>query len=53
MMLEHVKLLPLAARLRSAIDQTLNLDKVRTGDLGGSANTAEFTRALIKRIGNA
>jgi isocitrate dehydrogenase (NAD+) len=53
MMLEHVKLQPLAARLRSAIDQTLNLDKVRTGDLGGSASTAEFTRALIKRIGNA
>jgi len=53
MMLEHVKLQPLAARLRTAIDQTLNLDKVRTGDLGGSSNTAEFTRALIKRIGNA
>jgi isocitrate dehydrogenase (NAD+) len=52
MMLEHVKLQPLAARLRSAIDQTLNLDKIRTGDLGGTANTAEFTRALIKRIGN-
>ena len=26
-------------------------DKVRTGDLGGGANTAEFTRALIGRIG--
>jgi len=37
--------------LRSAIDETLNLDKVRTGDLGGGANTAEFTRALVKRIG--
>jgi hypothetical protein len=24
---------------------------VRTGDLGGKANTAEFTRALIARIG--
>jgi isocitrate dehydrogenase (NAD+) len=53
MMLDHCHLQPLAARLRTAIDQTLNLDQARTGDLGGHANTAEFTRALIKRIGNA
>lgn len=53
MMLEHCRLQPLATRLRTAIDQTLNLDKARTGDLGGHANTAEFTRALIQRIGNA
>jgi isocitrate dehydrogenase (NAD+) len=51
MMLEHVHLPHMAARLRTAIDQTLNLDKVRTGDLGGNANTSEFTRALIARIG--
>jgi isocitrate dehydrogenase (NAD+) len=51
MMLEHCHLPHMAARLRSAIDETLNLDKVRTGDLGGRANTAEFTRALVKRIG--
>jgi isocitrate dehydrogenase (NAD+) len=42
----------LAARLRNAIDETLNLDKVRTGDLGGSANTAAFTKALVSRISN-
>ncbi|RYF78937.1 MAG: hypothetical protein EOO29_18745, partial [Comamonadaceae bacterium] len=40
-------------RLRTAIDQTLNVDKVRTGDLGGSANTAAFTQALVARIRNA
>jgi isocitrate dehydrogenase (NAD+) len=51
MMLEHSHLPHMAARLRTAIDQTLNLDKVRTGDLGGSAGTAEFTRALVERIG--
>jgi isocitrate dehydrogenase (NAD+) len=51
MMLEHSHLPHMAARLRTAIDQTLNLDKVRTRDLGGSAGTAEFTRALVERIG--
>jgi isocitrate dehydrogenase (NAD+) len=37
-------------RLRQAIDRTLNLDQVRTGDLGGSAGTAAYTRALVSRI---
>jgi isocitrate dehydrogenase (NAD+) len=53
MMLDHCRLGALAARLRAAIDQTLNLDRVRTGDLGGHASTAEFTRALVSRIRNA
>jgi isocitrate dehydrogenase (NAD+) len=39
--------------LRNALNETLNLDQVRTGDLGGHAGTAEFTRALVKRIANA
>jgi isocitrate dehydrogenase (NAD+) len=51
MMLDHVKRHDLAARLRTAIDATLNLDKVRTGDLGGTASTAAFTQALVSRIG--
>jgi len=53
MMLEHVKRQDLARRLRTAIDQTLNLDRVRTGDLGGSASTTAFTRALVSRIANS
>jgi isocitrate dehydrogenase (NAD+) len=53
MMLEHCHLPHMAARLRSGLDQTLNIDKARTDDLGGHASTAEFTRALIKRIANA
>jgi isocitrate dehydrogenase (NAD+) len=36
--------------LRRAIDQTLNIDKVRTGDLGGSAGTAAYAKALVSRI---
>ncbi len=53
MMLDHCRLPHLAARLREGLDRTLNLDKARTGDLGGSAGTAEFTRALIDRISRA
>src|SRR5450830_1573011 len=50
MMLDHCKLPELAVRLRQAIDETLNIDKVRTGDLGGNASTAAFTKALVSRI---
>ena len=52
LMLDHCKLPALGARLRGAIDATLNTDRVRTGDLGGTASTAEFTRALVARIRN-
>jgi len=50
MMLEHCRLAELAGRLRRAIGRTLNEDRVRTGDLGGKATTAQFTSALIERI---
>jgi isocitrate dehydrogenase (NAD+) len=50
LMLEHCKLGEMAMRLRRALDATLNVDQVRTGDLGGKAGTAEFTRALVARI---
>ena len=50
LMLEHVQLPDLARRLREAIDATLNVDQVRTGDLGGQAGTAQFTQALVARI---
>ncbi len=52
MMLDHVSLQPLAIRLRRAIDETLNTDAVRTRDLGGTASTTEYTRALISRLGS-
>jgi isocitrate dehydrogenase (NAD+) len=53
MMLDHLNRVPEAARLRRAISDTLNIDKVRTGDLGGNANTSTFTKALVSRIKNA
>jgi isocitrate dehydrogenase (NAD+) len=53
LMLDHCKLSALATRLRTAIDQTLNVDKVRTRDLGGTASTSEFTAALVDRIAGA
>ena len=53
MMLEHCHLPHMAARLRTAIDQTLNVDAVRTGDLGGRSSTADYTRALIARVTHA
>jgi isocitrate dehydrogenase (NAD+) len=53
MMLDHCNLQPMAKRLRTAIGATLNLDKVRTGDIGGKATTAQFTEALLGRIAHA
>ncbi len=50
MMLDHCRLPLLAGRLRTAIGDTLNADQVRTGDLGGTSTTAQFTQALIARI---
>ncbi len=50
LMLEHVGRQPLAARLRGAVDQALNADGVRTRDLGGSASTMDFARAVIRRL---
>jgi isocitrate dehydrogenase (NAD+) len=53
MMLDHGRLPDAATRLRRAVSDTLNADGVRTGDLGGTATTAQFTRALVARIANS
>ncbi len=50
LMLDHCKLPDMATRLRRAIDMTLNVDRVRTGDLGGRASLTEFSAALLGRI---
>ena len=50
MMLDHVGLGDRAKQLRGAIDVTLNVDGVRTRDLGGSASTADLTQAIMRRI---
>jgi isocitrate dehydrogenase (NAD+) len=52
MMLDHCKMADKAVRLRKAIDDTLNVDKVRTGDLKGTASTQTYTKALVTRIRN-
>jgi isocitrate dehydrogenase (NAD+) len=50
MMLDHVDRSELAHQLRKAIEQTLNEDQVRTGDLGGTASTKEFAQAVVGRL---
>ncbi|HEU0196503.1 MAG TPA: isocitrate/isopropylmalate family dehydrogenase [Nevskiaceae bacterium] len=50
LMLEHVGRAELAERLRAAIHATLNEDRVRTPDLGGTASTQSYTRALVDRL---
>ena len=52
LMLDHVDLHDKANRLRQAISDTLNVDNIRTGDLGGRANTQRFTDAIVSRIKN-
>ncbi len=53
MMLDHVELPEMATLLRRAIDETLNIDRIRTGDLGGDADTKRYTAAIVARIRNA
>ena len=50
MMLDHVNRKDLGDRLRQSIDDVLNKDKVRTGDLGGSASTDQYAKALVARV---
>lgn len=50
MMLDHVGQHDRAQQLRQALRDTLNIDHVRTGDLGGSASTVDYTAALVRRL---
>ena len=50
LMLDHCRLPELATRLRSAIAGALNIDNVRTGDLGGRATTGQFAKAVASRV---
>ncbi|MBV8097326.1 MAG: NAD-dependent isocitrate dehydrogenase [Acetobacteraceae bacterium] len=53
LMLEHVGRGDLAQLLRAAINSTINQDNVRTRDMGGTASTQEFTKAIIRRLPSA
>lgn len=50
MMLEHLGEYETAGRISNAIDTVLT-EGPRTGDLGGTANTQQFTDAVIKALG--
>jgi isocitrate dehydrogenase (NAD+) len=50
MMLDHVGELAAASRLRRGLETAIVKDNVRTKDLGGSASTLEFARAVARRI---
>lgn len=47
MMLDYLNLTTEARRVEKALDTVFREGKVKTRDLGGSANTAEFTKAII------
>ena len=50
MMLDWLRLAPLARKIEKAVFKVYAKGDVRTGDLGGKSNTAEFTQAIIKAL---
>ncbi len=50
MMLDHAGRPDLDARLRTALDQVLMQDNIRTRDLGGAASTQAFAAAVVRRV---
>ena len=50
MLLDHIDQRDAAARLRTGIHAALADSATRTGDLGGSANTARYTDAVIRAM---
>jgi isocitrate dehydrogenase (NAD+) len=51
LMLEHINDHDRARRIRDAMESVIRERKTVTRDLGGSANTAQFTDAIIARLG--
>lgn len=50
MMLRHMDLTTYADRIHNAAIKTISEGSARTGDLGGSATTTQFTQAVIKNM---
>ena len=50
MMLDHLKDLERAQRIRKALETTIKEGKTVTRDLGGNASTDEFTDAIIAKL---
>ena len=53
LMLDHVGWAELAEILRRNMSDVLLKDAIRTPDLGGKANTKDFTRAMLERFRHA
>jgi isocitrate dehydrogenase (NAD+) len=51
MLLDHVEQRDAAARLRAGVIAALASPETRTGDLGGRANTAQYTDFVIRAMG--
>ena len=50
MMLRHIGEITTAGRIEKALTKVYSDAKVRTGDLGGKATTAQFTDALCEEV---
>jgi len=50
MMLDHIGEQDRAQRIRRAVADTIVRDHIRTRDLGGTASTEEFGRAVARRV---
>jgi isocitrate dehydrogenase (NAD+) len=53
MMLRHMGLMSHADMIQGAIFKVLAEGKVRTGDLGGTASTTEYTQAICNLLTNS
>ncbi len=51
MLLDHIDQRDAAGRLRKGVHAALASAETRTGDLGGKANTAQFTDGVIRAMG--
>nr|GFA46181.1 isocitrate dehydrogenase [NAD] catalytic subunit 5, mitochondrial-like [Tanacetum cinerariifolium] len=49
-MLHHLDLNEQADKIQDAVLNTIAEGKYRTGDLGGSSTTTEFTKAIIDHL---
>jgi len=50
LMLRHIGEAPMAERIMKALTVVLSEDRIRTRDLGGTANTTEFAAAICRRL---
>ena len=49
-MLAHINQHEVSARIRSAIDDVIQVGQALTVDMGGGASTTEYTDALVQAL---